>query len=1151
METYFYLFISALVSLHQYIPADQPGVKKYYQDVRQIRQTDVLHAANQSCRFLYSVSRDAGLESLGSGGALSSLANSLLENSGGMDVMIAMIDTPEMEKRMADRGISPRALKDFLGVLCAEDFNPYLLPPTLAQQSLAFLEQEIKILDKQQMSSLGQFKSFGTVVIHDKSGESLDLYGVSDRQWVPYHDMAKTLSLSLLATEDDQFFSHQGVHPRAVARILKEATSSDEASGGSTVTMQLLKNMFFESWPKSQYAIFNHGQEKKLLRKVREWYWAKPFEENFKRKDNPTAHKQKVLELYFNLVNFGSGIQGISQAAQFYFAKPPKDLSLSESAFLTSLLKRPAFYAKPRNYVSWTKPRRDDYILERVGELCRNPKSQSSLVGAVALVDLCKASDADRMSLEDLEKIKSEPLPLWQPYVFNDLVAEDPIAVSFMSKNDESDKGSGDEAVDPRAAQTEAFAPFITKANQLIKATIAAQPGFHRDLNVQTTVVPELQKIVYNVVRKKLDAYDSSRQARELLEPALDDRGRRATLRSEDLGVSFLYNIRRFTKSQWTRDEVLLFSVGLSTRGEKLFSLTTSEVEGALRTLSKTSDPSRVKQIISEVRKQTNQVGEVLFVRVTADDTTVLTLGELIADMDFDAETQAEVQSYYASQSVKQRLFRTSIQRMLRYRPRNSLELLIRTEDGVLLDEQLKPISMTNSDRWWAMHLAQGRTTFFWAKRLGTREGRTRYQLETPSLQAAVMIVDSNNGEVLANFAGYEPENSFFDRSSDMRRPYGSSLKPWVYHHALDNGLSPYSQLNNWYVEFPYAGGERTYRPKNFSGGSPSHVTLEEGMVHSYNKATFSLFNHPDWDGNPSWYQRFQELRELFNHIGLYEETQNFMPIVLGAQESTLQRLVDSYTYFANGKAIQRSHFIKKIEDYYGRTLYEHQPESIAIENKRSTTTLEVQNLLAGVANRGTAGRLRWFTESVAEGRLQERCFKNRPRFGEQSCFGGKTGTSNDGRDTWFTGISKNFVIGVWVGYDAFRPIPGKATGGQLALPIFMDIVKEGIDILPRIEPFFGVDQIVENQVAPRPLFDSLVVGNNASELPLDQAFTQPLVFDQCRCDALVSDQSGAILGYKLIDSSNLSYISETYNTLDECQVSKNSLLAAGVIQCQ
>jgi len=107
--------------------------------------------------------------------------------------------------------------------------------------------------------------------------------------------------------------------------------------------------------------------------------------------------------------------------------------------------------------------------------------------------------------------------------------------------------------------------------------------------------------------------------------------------------------------------------------------------------------------------------------------------------------------------------------------------------------------------------------------------------------------------------------------------------------------------------------------------------------------------------------------------------------------------------------------------------------------------------LMIDVANYGTASALLNFP--IQKLRLAQ-CDGRPFGINGQVCFGGKTGTSSSLNDNWFMGISKNFVIGVWVGYD-YRESTG-STGGKLALPIFMDIVEQGQGLLPPIEPLIA-----------------------------------------------------------------------------------------------
>ncbi len=1143
MDNFIVLMVAALVSLHQYLPEDSETTHKYYNNVEQMQRLDILPAANQSCLYLYNLSKTAGIETFGADGALGIAAGTLLEQGDGLGAALSLLESDAMAEKLESRGLNPSELKNFFTRLCNPEFDPYSLPQDLESKVEDFLKNEIQVLDQQDIHSLGNFQVYGGVEVYDSQLQPVGIQGVMERKWTPYNEIGHGLFISLLAAEDEQFFSHDGVNTLSVARIIKEALSSDSASGGSTVTMQLLKNLYFDNWKPSEIAEYNQGQLEDVLRKVREWYWSKSFEQNFKSEQNPLAHKEKVLELYFNLVNFGLGVQGIHQASQFYFGKRPKNLSVAESAYLVSLLKRPAFYSEPENYLAWTKPRRDDYIINRIVEICQQAGDQARPQGALKLIDLCKSTDMDSPEEEEIASIKSEPLPLWRPYELpqvelaeSDLPEASPIAVNFTAS---LTQGSADSE-----STTEAHIPFLRQADKVVQRIVTENPGMHKELKVKTTMDSELQKIVYSAVRDKLDAYDRERSSSRYIRPANDDRGQRARLRKEDLGFRFLYNIDRFTTKHWRPDYRLLFNVTLSAARTKEITLELASLESAFISVGLSEEASdKAQDVLRQLLSNSRDVGQVDFVEITPEGGRVLSPQEVLASLDLSESEAEEFREYYSTGSVGQNLIQNSLNRLNRYKQRKDLDPIVRTEEGEFLTTGGRSVELSSSSRQRASELSQGKTTFFWGEASG--EDGSSYSLAAPKLQAAVLVVDSQTGKVLANFAGYEAEAAFFDRSLEMQRQYGSALKPWVYYLALENGLSLSTTLINSYVEFPYANGTKTYRPRNFSSGTTTHVSLQNAMISSYNIATYSLLKTPGWDGELHWRERFNQLRSLLEDVGIYEETENQIPVVLGAQVSTLQKLVDSYTYFSNGSEIKKSYMVEGIEDYFGNTLYQHQPESIGVPSRRSYSLRDLQEILAKVANRGTAARLRNFTRQLSDGRFRSLCFNGEIGSDYQTCFGGKTGTSNDGRDTWFMGLSKNFVIGVWVGYDDFQAIPGSATGGQLALPIFMDIVEQGIDHLPEVAPFVTSGG-----------FRSLSDGNfNISTESLwdqDSNFEPSggALADRCFCQR-VTNESGLTLGYRIVSRAQPNFISEIYNYVGECMMDKSQLVSQGSLRCQ
>ena len=118
------------------------------------------------------------------------------------------------------------------------------------------------------------------------------------------------------------------------------------------------------------------------------------------------------------------------------------------------------------------------------------------------------------------------------------------------------------------------------------------------------------------------------------------------------------------------------------------------------------------------------------------------------------------------------------------------------------------------------------------------------------------------------------------------------------------------------------------------------------------------------------------------------------------------------------------------------------------------------------------------YVSELEGGKYKDICFNNVIGEGKQTCFGGKTGTSDDAKDVLFVGFSKNFLIGIRVGYDVPRPLGNSATGGGYAMPIFQEIVTNGLQYLPQIEP------IITPQMVPSSLERRVVYGKLACTSP-------------------------------------------------------------------
>lgn len=156
--------------------------------------------------------------------------------------------------------------------------------------------------------------------------------GERSYEWTPFRDISESAALAVIAAEDQRFPEHNGIDIDAIQKALEEADGGSGARGASTITQQLVKNLYL--WP-----------GRSLLRKAVEAGLSLLFE--------VCLPKQRILELYLNVVEFGPGIYGVGAASRIYFAKPPSRLNTDEAALLAAVLPNPTELkvAAPSAYV--------------------------------------------------------------------------------------------------------------------------------------------------------------------------------------------------------------------------------------------------------------------------------------------------------------------------------------------------------------------------------------------------------------------------------------------------------------------------------------------------------------------------------------------------------------------------------------------------------------------------------------------------------------------------------------------------------------------------------------------------------------------------------------------------------------------------------
>ena len=303
--------------------------------------------------------------------------------------------------------------------------------------------------------------------------------------------------------------------------------------------------------------------------------------------------------------------------------------------------------------------------------------------------------------------------------------------------------------------------------------------------------------------------------------------------------------------------------------------------------------------------------------------------------------------------------------------------------------------------------------------------------VQIPEINGALVAMDPHTGRVLAMVGGFSYGHSQFNRAVQALRQPGSAIKPFVYAAALDSGYTPASVVLDAPIEFELPTGE-VWSPKNYSGEFYGPSTLRRGIELSRNAMTVRLADD----------MGIGKLKEFTERLGIYDDMPRMLAMALGAGETTLLKMTTAYSVFANGGKRIEPTLIDRIQDRYGRTVYRHdrrdcpacratawqnQPEPQILDDRDEVinpyTAYQITSMLEGAVERGTGKVLKKVGKPVA----------------------GKTGTTNEERDSWFIGFTPDLTVGVYVGYDNPRPMGRDATGGQLAAPIVAEFMEKAL----------------------------------------------------------------------------------------------------------
>jgi len=298
-------------------------------------------------------------------------------------------------------------------------------------------------------------------------------------------------------------------------------------------------------------------------------------------------------------------------------------------------------------------------------------------------------------------------------------------------------------------------------------------------------------------------------------------------------------------------------------------------------------------------------------------------------------------------------------------------------------------------------------------------EGKMTRGLPEKKIQVGMVSIENQSGAVRVMLGGRNYSNSQFNRAVSNNRLPGSSFKPFVYLTAMErNGYNPASIVKDEpiIIEIP---GTEPWEPKNFSDNYAGDIILKKALMKSLNSISAKLIQ----EVSP------ESVIKSARQFGITSPLGNNLSLALGTSGTSPLEMASAYSTIANLGIFNEPYFIERIEDFKGNPLYENFYHGV--QNYSPKSIYPLLNMMQGVIDSGT-GRI-----------VRQMGFKHPA--------GGKTGTTNNFKDSWFNGFTKTFSTSVWVGYDDNEPMVDQSnkglTGASAAAPIwafYMDKALKG-----------------------------------------------------------------------------------------------------------
>ena len=348
------------------------------------------------------------------------------------------------------------------------------------------------------------------------------------------------------------------------------------------------------------------------------------------------------------------------------------------------------------------------------------------------------------------------------------------------------------------------------------------------------------------------------------------------------------------------------------------------------------------------------------------------------------------------------------------------------------------------------------------------QRGEQWWLAQVPAVEGAIVSLNPANGAILALVGGFDYFRNKFNRVVQARRQPGSNFKPFIYSAALEKGFTASTMINDAPVVFDDDSLEAAWRPENYSGRFFGPTRMREALVKSRNLVSIRILQSIGLRYATEYVQRFG-----FNKKDMPYD----LSLALGSGAFSPLEIVRAYAVFANGGYLIKPYYLDHINSNFDELLQQHQPlivcngcdkpivakkmaQKPAAETSPGRSTEKSPSTASATATVGAqtepvqyaprvitpqnAYIIRSFLREVVR-----RGTGVRAKALGRTDIAGKTGTTNDQKDAWFSGFNDQVVTTTWVGFDDQKPLGRYETGSHAALPMWVDYMRVALKGVP------------------------------------------------------------------------------------------------------